>query len=332
MRKVWSEPPLRLGLCGAGLFVAGLIWDVTLHAYSWEPAIGQGTFSAIDLRHLPLTIGLVLLFAGAVSYRRGGDRRVSVHPGARRLPRSEPIVRLVCLGGLIALATSGDAPGSAVVHGRESSLGVDHIAPMAEAPPHARGSSDLVWDHDEASHLLHLRSTALMVSDEQQAAAAALVRETVTQAQRFADVEAARAAGYAELGGDLTANHGFVYLYDRTFVREGAQLNPNRPQALGYLRRPDGERLLSVTYVAPLGTGLPVGGGLTIWQPLGRLCLDERQMLVAIADRAGGCPADTASVTGAYELLRVWLFDHPRGAFAGRLAPEDLPAPLQLER
>lgn len=173
-----------------------------------------------------------------------------------------------------------------------------------------------------AEHLLHLREVDLMISDEQQQESTLLLQSTRQAADRYREFASAKSEGYVDLT-DSRAEPEIVYLYDREFVREGTWIDPGRPQALVYLRRPSAAHLLVGTaFIVPAGDGPRIGGGLTIWFPHRGLCVDSQDEVVAKGIPGGGCPSGSRALAPQLEALHVWLFENPNGSFAGRLTRE----------
>ena len=68
-------------------------------------------------------------------------------------------------------------------------------------------------------------------------------------------------------------------------------MDPAAPQALVYVRLPDGATVLGgVLFTAPIGLGPCPGGALTLWH--------------------------YHKATATREMIHVWLFDNPGGSFA----------------
>lgn len=142
-------------------------------------------------------------------------------------------------------------------------------------------------------------------------------------ADRFADIEAARAGGYVQMMpfwfGDIPAAH-FLSLAAAT---DDQVLDPEHPEGLIYLRTADGRLvLLGAMFVAPTGTGPRVGGPLVEWHTHPELCLGRDAIVPVLA--SGDCARPSRPI--AFEMTHVWLVPNRLGAFAHVLPLEDAAA------
>jgi hypothetical protein len=183
-------------------------------------------------------------------------------------------------------------------------------------------SSVLISSEAFAEHLVHLRSVDFAVTATQQDESTLLRGSTRQATSRYREVVSATSEGYVDLAGD-DREREILYLYDRSFIKEGTWIDPGRPQALIYLRMPDAAYLLvGAAFITPFGDGPHIGGGLTIWFPHRDLCVDDQEEIIAKSIPGRGCPSGSRSLAWKIEALHVWLFENPNGPFAGRLTYE----------
>lgn len=154
---------------------------------------------------------------------------------------------------------------------------------------------------------------------EERAAAEQLVAETrAAMAASFADPQAAREAGYVQIMPFVFDEIPAAHFLSPAAMYDGADLDPERPESLIYLRTADGGlTLLGVMYVNAR-MGEPLGGPLTPWHSHPDLCMVRGGIVPLLA--SGECPPQGAPVI--QEMLHVWTVDNPDGPFAHDLAPE----------
>lgn len=158
----------------------------------------------------------------------------------------------------------------------------------------------------------------------QRAAADKLVAETRAALVRFEDFTQALAEGYREATppGMEPRRFGPAHYRNPRYVRDGKLLDAEHPEGLVYWKRPDGGmHLLGAYFTAPIGQGPEVGGDLTRWHNHVDKCpRGERGDMLARMDPPR-CGPGAVPGPRTPEMLHVWLFDHPHGAFADHLGP-----------
>ena len=201
-----------------------------------------------------------------------------------------PRLVLPAVGLLVAGLTSGTVAYGGTTEGHAH----EHVA-AATAPGHHHGTVD---------------STPPTAA--QRAAADRLLQQSRTAMARYADVAAAKAAGYKVIhnAGDKLLHYG-----NPAYMRDGRTLDPNRIESLLYVHLGSGDLLVGGMYMVPRGRhGPAIGGSLTPWHAHDDLCLDPVKG-IAISQTAEGCPTGSAvSTTG--EMMHVWAIDYPGGPFA----------------
>lgn len=152
-----------------------------------------------------------------------------------------------------------------------------------------------------SSHVTHSAEgdTPCAPSDDQVAAADALVARTTLALTRYQNVDAALAAGYKPLGFEP---NGINHYLNQSYIDDRHVLDVERPEALLYARRPDGSLFVAgAMFLAPSVTerGPRVGGCLTPWHRQGFPFAGPGQI--------------------SQEMLHVWTIAVPGGAFAGHV-------------
>jgi hypothetical protein len=151
-------------------------------------------------------------------------------------------------------------------------------------------------------------------------AAAQLISQTDTTLKRFANVQAAFAAGYTYV---LKTNGEEHLLYDGPDPAYQG-LNPQDPSSLVYAINVPGHApiLLGAMYI--MGgpqDGPQVGGGLTRWHSHLVTCVDGQQTIAGFGVQLrGGCNPSTWQDKYTSQMLHVWVVPYPGGVFSDDLS------------
>src|SRR5271166_2831518 len=151
-------------------------------------------------------------------------------------------------------------------------------------------------------------------------AAARLISETDVSLKRYANVQAAFAAGYTYV---LRTNGEEHLLYDGD--DPGYQgLNPQDPSSLVYaINVPDhAPILLGAMYImGDQQSGPQIGGGLTRWHSHLVTCVSGRQTIAGFGVQLrGGCDPATWQDRYTAQMLHVWVVPYPGGVFSDDLS------------
>jgi hypothetical protein len=148
-----------------------------------------------------------------------------------------------------------------------------------------------------------------------------LVRDTLRDLPRYANVSTAYADGFRTIGDAGTGDEHYVKW---SLIDDGKVLNPKYPESLVY-EFPNGKpTLVAAMYILPFATrytDIPdVGGALTQWHVHDDLCLapspsDPMQKLVRLAQPDGTC-APGQTTAGKAPMLHVWIVANKCGPFA----------------
>jgi hypothetical protein len=152
-------------------------------------------------------------------------------------------------------------------------------------------------------------------------AAAKLIQQTDASLKRYANVQAAFAAGYTYV---LKTNGEEHLLYDSR--NPGYQgLNPQHPSSLVYAINVPNHApiLLGAMYImgGDQQNGPQVGGGLTRWHSHLVTCVSGRQTIAGFGVQLrGGCDPATWRDRYTAQMLHVWVVPYPGGVFSDDLS------------
>ena len=152
-------------------------------------------------------------------------------------------------------------------------------------------------------------------------AAAQLIKETDASLKRYANVQAAFAAGYTYV---LKTNGEEHLLYDGGNPSYQG-LNPQDPSSLVYAINVPHHApiLLGAMYImgGDQQNGPQIGGGLTRWHSHLVLCVNGRQTIAGFGVQLrDGCDPATWHDTYTAQMLHVWVVPYPGGVFSDDLS------------
>lgn len=201
-------------------------------------------------------------------------------------------------------------------NGRSASAPVSGtVAPTTLAPTTTTLERARPYDPTKA---IDLGGTPGVTAAEQKRAET-LIRSTLADLPKYADVATAERDGYRTIGDALTGDEHFVKW---SYVDDGHILDPTRPESLVYEVRGGKKTLVAAMYMMPFGsrfTDVPdVGGALTQWHVHSDLCLTdnpEQKVLAGFTFGGQSCPAGTTKA-GNTPMLHVWIVPNRCGPFA----------------
>jgi hypothetical protein len=151
-------------------------------------------------------------------------------------------------------------------------------------------------------------------------AAAQLVKATDTTLKKYANVQAAFAAGYTYV---LKTNGEEHLLYDGSDPAYQG-LNPQDPSSLVYAINVPGHApiLLGAMYIMDnRQNGPQIGGGLTRWHSHLVTCIGGQQTIAGFGVQLrGGCNPATWQDKYTGQMLHVWVVPYPGGVFSDDLS------------
>jgi hypothetical protein len=282
---------------------------------------GLPVIDALSDREPVGTQDAVAAVAGALAVLLAG-----AHLAGARLPAALRAAPAGAIAGLafLALAVPGMAAehthGPSHDHDHGHGESAEHDAVDAEVAAHGDGDVDVDVDVDGDDHghdagpIISLQDPR--VTDEQRAAAQALIDDTVAGMARFTDVASVEAAGYVSIGDGVTGWEHFVHPGHLTSPTE---MDPDAIESIVFKVYPDGTRqLASAMYILPFGRTMAdvpdIAGELTTWHDHQDLCW-EGIRVVGRTDANGDCARGVFRPTPP--MLHVWLLPHECGPFAG---------------
>jgi hypothetical protein len=161
-------------------------------------------------------------------------------------------------------------------------------------------------------------------------AAARLIQQTDTSLKRYANVQAAFAAGYTYV---LKTNGEEHLLYDGPDPAYQG-LNPQDPSSLVYAINVPNHApiLLGAMYImgGDQQNGPQVGGGLTRWHSHLVTCVNGQQTIAGFGVQLrGGCDPATWQDRYTAQMLHVWVVPYPGGVFSDDLSAAATSAAVQ---
>lgn len=293
--------PIRwLWTAAAGLAATliGLAWDAVMHTRDHELASHEGVFTLSNPSHALFVAGLAVTALGvaaALGTMLGRPKRL-------RLPTAAAVVVVVLVaGGLGAWAAV-----STDEHAHEATAQLNE-GDEGDMPERPHGSD---------------KADATSATAEQRVAAQELLDDTIAAIAAYRDTSAAEDAGYRF--GMVEMEVKLVYhVPNPLYRRDGAVLNPRRPETLLYARHPENDSLVLVGVVFRMEeTGVPgpaIGGPITVWHNHSH-CIDPATQSEVAKPTAGVCAEGTELHNGP-DMMHVWFTDDVATAFNGQRPP-----------
>jgi hypothetical protein len=306
---------LWLGLAGNAIVIAvyvasrtvGLPFGPDLHHP--EPA------GALDVMSCVLQFGLIVGCAALLWRPSLADR-----PVARRGAIARAAALIAVPAAVIAATTAVMTPGWA---GPEGTAGMASGTSSAMSSQSSSGTVNSgmgdMGTTDGQPDMQMYGSTAPPTA-AQVLAAAQLIKETDASLERYANVQAAFAAGYTYV---LKTNGEEHLLYNGD--DPGYQgLNPQDPSSLVYAINVPNHApiLLGAMYImGGQQNGPQIGGGLTRWHSHLVICVNGHQTVAGFGVQLrDGCDTATWQDTYTAQMLHVWVVPYPGGVFSDDLS------------
>lgn len=209
-------------------------------------------------------------------------------------------------------------------HGGESATGTQ----AGTAAPHDHGAAAPAAATDDHAHAaakpfdpaapIDLGGTE-GVTQVQQKQAELLLARTLAELPKFADRNAALAAGYRSIGDGAT---GAEHLIKWELINDDVILDPSQPESLVYRTYgPDAPKLQAAMFILPDGYTLDnvpdIGGSLIQWHIHNNLCFTPPPSLrvAGVTSENGPCNPPLVKFD-PHPMIHVWIDKHPCGPFA----------------
>jgi hypothetical protein len=305
---------LWLGIAGNAAVIAvyaasrtaGLPFGPDLHS---AESVG-----ALDVVSCVLEFGLIAVCAALLWRPSLADRPVAPR-GAFARAAVLAAVPVAVIAATTAVMTPGWAgpEGPAGMASGTSSMSSQSSSSTLDPGMGDMGSTD---GHPD----MQMYGSAAAPTAAQVTAAAHLISQTDATLKRFANVQAAFAAGYTYV---LKTNGEEHLLYDGPDPAYQG-LNPQDPSSLVYAINVPGHApiLLGAMYImGDRQDGPQVGGGLTRWHSHLVTCVNGQQTVAGFGVQLrGGCNPATWQDKYTSQMLHVWVVPYPGGVFSDDLS------------
>jgi hypothetical protein len=302
---------LWLGIAGNAAVIAVYVASRTAGLPFGPDLHNPEQVGALDVVSCVLEFGVVAGCAVLLWRPSLADR-----PVARRGAFATAAALVAVPAAVIAAATAVMTPGWA---GPEGPAG---MASAMSAQPAAAAASPGMGDMGSTDGLadMQMYGTAAPPTAGQVLAAAQLVTATDASLKRYANVQAAFAAGYTYV---LKTNGEEHLLYDGGDPSYQG-LNPQHPSSLVYAINVPHHApvLLGAMYImGDRQNGPQVGGGLTRWHSHLVTCVNGQQVIAGFGVQLrGGCDPATWQDQYTGQMLHVWVVPYPGGVFSDDLS------------
>jgi hypothetical protein len=320
-----SRPWLWLGIAGNAVVIAvyvasrivGLPFGPDLHH---PESVG-----ALDVVSCVLELGLIVGCAALLWRPSLADR-----PVARRGAVARAAALVAVPAAVIAATTAVMTPGWAGPEGpagMASGMSSQSSSSASSSSAVNAGMGDMGTTDGQPD--MQMYGSTAPPTAAQVLAAAQLIKETDASLKRYANVQAAFAAGYTYV---LKTNGEEHLLYDGDDPSYQG-LNPQDPSSLVYAINVPGHApiLLGAMYImGDQQNGPQIGGGLTRWHSHLVTCVNGRQTVAGFGVQLrDGCDPATWQDRYTAQMLHVWVVPYPGGVFSDDLSAAATNAAVQ---
>ncbi len=319
-----SRPWLWLGIAGNAIVIAVYVASRTAGLPFGPDLHHAESVGALDVVSCVLEFGLILGCAALLWRPSLADRPVArrgASSARRRLSRFPPRV-IAATTAVMTPGWAGPEGPAGMASGMSSGLSSQSSSSTVNSGMGDMGTTDGQPD-------MQMYGSTAPPTAAQVLAAAQLIKETDASLKRYANVQAAFAAGYTYV---LRTNGEEHLLYDGD--DPGYQgLNPQDPSSLVYaINVPDhAPILLGAMYImGDQQSGPQIGGGLTRWHSHLVTCVSGRQTIAGFGVQLrGGCDPATWQDRYTAQMLHVWVVPYPGGVFSDDLSAAATNAAVQ---
>ena len=302
---------LWLGIAGNAVVIAVYVASRTVGLPFGPDLHNAESVGALDVVSCALEFGLIAGCAALLWRPSLADR-----PAARRGAFAGAAVLLAVPAAVIAAATAVMTPAWAGPEGPAGMAAQMSSQPTSSTPDPGMGDMGTT---DGQPDMQMYGSTAAPTAG-QVLAAAALVTKTDASLKRYANVQAAFAAGFTYV---LKTNGEEHLLYDGNDPAYQG-LNPQDPSSLVYAINVPNHApiLLGAMYImGDRRSGPQIGGGLTRWHSHLVTCVNGQQVIAGFGVQLrGGCNPATWQDQYTGQMLHVWVVPYPGGVFSDDLS------------
>jgi hypothetical protein len=301
---------LWLGIVGNAIVIAVYVASRTVGLPFGPDLHNAESVGALDVVSCVLEFAIIVACAALLWRPSLADR-----PVARRSALASAVALVAVPAVVIAATTAVMTPGWA---GPEGPAGMASGMSQSSSSTLDSGMGDM-GTTDGQQDMQRYGSTTPPTA-AQVLAAGQLIKETDASLKRYANVQAAFAAGYTYV---LKTNGEEHLLYDGPDPAYQG-LNPQDPSSLVYAIDVPNHApiLLGAMYI--MGgpqNGQQIGGGLTRWHSHLVTCVNGQQTIAGFGVQLrGGCNPATWQDKYTAQMLHVWVVPYPGGVFSDDLS------------
>jgi len=304
---------LWLGIAGNAVIIAVYAASRTVGLPFGPDLHSPESVGALDVMSCVLEFGLIVGCA-ALLWRPSLADRPAARGGA--VARAAALVAVPV--AVIAATTAVMTPGWAGPEGPAGMASGTAMSAQSSSGSLTSGMGDMGTTDGQAD--MQMYGSTAPPTAAQVVAAAQLIKATDTSLKRYANVQAAFAAGYTYV---LKTNGEEHLLYDGDNPAYQG-LNPQDPSSLVYAINVPNHApiLLGAMYImAGQQNGPQIGGGLTRWHSHLVVCLNGRKTIAGFGVQLrDSCNSATWQDTYTAQMLHVWVVPYPGGVFSDDLS------------
>jgi hypothetical protein len=315
---------LWLGIAGNAMVIAVYVASRTVGLPFGPDLHNAESVGALDVVSCVLEFGLIVGCAALLWRPSLADR-----PVARRGAVARAAALVAVPAAVIAATTAVMTPGWAgpegpagMASGTSSGMSSQSSASTVNSGMGDMGTTDGQPD-------MQMYGSTAPPTAAQVLAAAQLIKETDASLKRYANVQAAFAAGYTYV---LKTNGEEHLLYDGDDPAYQG-LNPQHPSSLVYAINVPNHApiLLGAMYImGDQQNGPQIGGELTRWHSHLVTCVNGQQTVAGFGVQLrGGCDPATWQDQYTAQMLHVWVVPYPGGVFSDDLSAAATNAAVQ---
>jgi hypothetical protein len=306
---------LWLGIAGNAAVIAVYVASRTA-GLPFGPDLHEvESVGALDVVSCVLEFGLIAVCAALLWRPSLADRPVKPRGAFARAAvlAAVPVAVIAATTAVMTPGWAGPEGPAGMASGTSSSMSSQSSSSTLDPGMGDMGSTD---GHPD----MQMYGSTAEPTAAQVTAAAQLISQTDATLKRFANVQAALAAGYTYV---LKTNGEEHLLYDGPDPAYQG-LNPQDPSSLVYAINVPGHApiLLGAMYI--MGgpqDGPQVGGGLTRWHSHLVTCVNGQQTIAGFGVQLrGGCNPATWQDKYTSQMLHVWVVPYPGGVFSDDLS------------